>query len=83
MFDDIIKNKRKFDLDVIQKDLGDFINNFLWELMDEITLRMIKNGVDSYLDAYGLQTSTVSYNFAYKKVIIRFEKVRLEFPMVN
>jgi hypothetical protein len=51
--------------------------------MDEITLRMIKNGVDSYLDAYGLQTSDVLYDFAYKKVIILFDKVRLEFPMVN
>lgn len=83
MFDDIIKKKRKYDLGVIERDLGSFVHNFLWEIMDEITLRMIKNGVDSYLDAYGLQTSDVLYDFAYKKVIILFDKVRLEFPMVN
>ena len=83
MFDDIIKMKRKYDLGVIERDLAFFVHNFLWETMDEITLRMIKNGVDSYLEAYGLQTSNVSYDFAYKKVIICFAKVRIELPMRN
>ena len=67
MFDDIIKMKRKYDLDVVRKDIGNFIHNFLWEIMDQVTLRMIKNGVDSYLEAYGLQTSDVVFDFAYKR----------------
>lgn len=83
MFDDIIKPKRKYDLSVIEKNIEYFIHNFLFEAMDSVTLEMIKNGVNSYLVAYGLQTSDVIYDFAQKTVIIMFDKERLVFPMEN
>lgn len=76
MFDDIIKNKPKYDIDILRKDISEFLKFFDFEPMDEITRNEIQKGINEYLNQFGL-TGKVSFiiykNNSYKEIHIKIK----------
>ena len=81
MFDDIIKKKIRYDLTIIQRDLDCFLQSFIYDIMDTITLNLIINGVNNYLVGYGLKTSDITFDVSVIK--IEFDKNILDFSIGN
>ena len=82
MFDDIIK--KKYDLDVIRRDLEVYFGFLKYEIMDTITLNHIILDVNAYLSGYyGMKPAGVSFDFDKKKVIISFDNKTIMFPVGN
>lgn len=78
MFDDIIR-KRKYDIDVIRKDLSQFISFFHFEIQDGKTEAHIAYGIMEYFKAYD-DLDEIEVSFEDDKISISFEKKTLMFP---
>lgn len=84
MFDDILKKKIKYDINVIRRDIEIYLGTLQYEIMDTATLNNIMLSVNNYLNGYyGLNTSDIFFDFDKKSVTIEFDKEKLVFSMEN